>query len=138
MTTNKEENTMTTNSNPFEDDIRVIGDGKKDWAVVSLQGHFRFNDECPCVIYSRLATREAAEVAAREAMLGLSDPTHGCPYGSGEVPLAYFHAVGRVLREIRDSKVEVEDDVAFAKRILRVAEYSLQKYFPEFDGELPF
>lgn len=117
-------------------DVRIIGDGNRDWAVISMLGHFRFDEECPCVIYSGLKTREAAEVAARDALAGLDDETHRCPYGPSEVPIKYFNAVGRVVRELRKANVDDGDVIALAVNIWEAAANG--DGLGDCDDELPF
>ena len=64
-------------------------------------GGFRFKDECPCVVYSGLESRESAEVALQETLGCMSDVSSGAsPYGPSEVPVSYFDTVGRVLKEL--------------------------------------
>ena len=87
----------------WQDDVQIVGHGPSGWAVISKAGAFRFHDECPCIIYSGLSTREAAEVARWDALIGLTDQTHNSPYGPSKVPLSYFNAVGRVLAKLAAS-----------------------------------
>ena len=117
----------------LEDDVQVVGHGPSGWAVLSKSGDFRFHDErpfdieCPCIIYSGLQTREAAEVARRDALAGLTDPTHRSPYGPSEVPLSYFEAVGRVVAKLREEGVQSEDLIGLAVGIAEAAQPSKPK-----------
>ena len=123
----------------MEKDVVIAGDGNCNWAVISLDGSHRFHDPAPCVIYSALDTREAAEVARWDALLGLTDPTHNSPYGPSEVPLSYFNAAGRVLRTLRDEGVASDDMIALTVRIAHAAANERSGSDDPFDEEdIPF
>ncbi len=119
----------------LEDDVQIVGHGPTGWAVMSKSGDFRFHDAFPCIIYSGLQTREAAEVARRDALAGLTDPTHRSPYGPSEVPLSYFEAVGRVVAKLREEGVQSEDLIGLA---VGIAEAASGGHQDNFAGELPF
>jgi len=102
----------------FEKDVVIGGDGVRAWAVISLDGSHRFHDPAPCVIYSALDTREAAEVARWSALLDLADPGRN---GQVELPLSYFNSAGRVLRTLRCEGVTADDMIALAARLVDAA-----------------
>ena len=60
-------------SNSTNEDFIIAGEGMNRWAVISRSGEFRVNDECPCVVYSGLESRESAEVALKETLSRMSD-----------------------------------------------------------------
>ncbi len=105
----------------WEKDVIIAGDSNCHWAVISMCGAHRFHDPQPCVIHSGLTTREAAEVARRDALLGLTDQTHRSPYGPSEVPLSYYNAVGRVIAKLKKEGVQSEDIIGLAVGIAEAA-----------------
>jgi len=120
-----------------EKDVVIAGDSNRDWAVISMCGLHRFHDSCPCVIYGGLETREAAEVARQDAMIGLLDATHRQPYGPSEVPKKYFNAVGRVLAKLRSEGIQHDDLLRLASDLVVVAEHIQWANRPN-DDERPF
>ena len=105
----------------WEEDVIIAGDGNCHWAVISMDGGHRFHDRQPCVIHAGLESREAAEVARWDALLGLTDQTHRSPYGPSEMPLSYYNAVGRVVAKLREEGVQSDYLIALAVSIAEAA-----------------
>ena len=121
QTVNDHADELRAREDAYDDDVQIVGHGPTGWAVLSKSGDFRFHDHHPVVIYSGLNTREAAEVARRDALAGLTDPTHRSPYGPSEVPLSYFEAVGRVVARLREEGIQSEDLIGLAVDIAKAA-----------------
>ena len=102
------------------DDVQIVGYGPAGWAVMSKGGMFRFHDAHPCVIHSGLSTREAAEIARRDAIDALILDNHS-PYHPLETPPHYFEAVGRVLAKLRTAGVEADDLIELAVGVAEAA-----------------
>ena len=77
--------------------LSVARDGNTEWAVI-------WTGDKPMVVYSGLASREAAEVAMDTAMHQLAD--NGQPYGPSALPDSYFNAVGDVLMRLKRDGAE--------------------------------
>ena len=105
----------------WDKDVIIAGDGNCRWAVISMCGAHRFHDSHPCVIHAGLESREAAEVARWDALIGLTDQTHRSPYGPSEVPLSYYNAVGRVMGKLKAEDVTSDDLIALAVGIAGAA-----------------
>jgi len=117
-----------------DDDVLIVGDRHRGWAVMSKSGMFRFHDAHPCVIYSGLLTREAAEIARQEAVDALTaDPRN--PYRPCRAPLLSFEAVGRVLAELRAAEIKVDDLIRLA---VNIAEAAAGKVPAPDDADAPF
>ena len=124
----------------WEKDVIIAGDGNTRWAVISMCGAHRFHDSHPCVIHAGLESREAAEVARWDALLGLTDQTHCSPYGPSEVPLSYYNAVGRVVAKLREAGAKADDLIALAVGIAEAASERCSVRIPAntHDSEIPF
>ena len=121
----------------FEEDVVIAGDGDHDWAVISLSGKYRFSDdddETPCIIYSDLNSREAAEVARRRLLRDYADPQLiSYPPSSRQ-----FNAAGRVLQTLRSEGVAHDNIIALAAIIANAAGDPSQGRNPSMDEEIPF
>ena len=78
------------------DHLAVAKHGKQHWAVI-------WTGDAPMVVYSGLATPEAAEVALYITAEQIAD--NGEPYGPSEVPLDHFEAVGQLLKHLRNDGI---------------------------------
>jgi hypothetical protein len=119
----KRKATMTNNETTFDwaSDLTIVGDGNRNWAVLSASGAWRSEPAAPCVVYSGLQSREATEVARDDALACLNDPAHGAPFESSEVPLNFFNALGRVVRAIREFGIEGDDALKLARHVADAA-----------------
>ena len=101
----------------WEKDVQVAGCGTHQWAVISKEGMSDGDAPFVTVIYSELASKEAAEVARCYALVGLTDASHNSPYGPSDVPFSHFNSLGRVLKKLRDANAESDDLIGLAYEI---------------------
>lgn len=89
--------TDNTRERIADDEIAVVANGTC-WAVLDLRHRYTEDGKAPLpdILYSGLESREAAEMARREAIAWLLD--HGAPYGPSEVPVSVFDVAGRLLK----------------------------------------
>ena len=118
----------------WDDDVLIVGHGPAGWAVMSKCGMFRFHDAHPCVIHGGLSTREAAEIARRDAIDALTAGPHS-PYRPFETPPRYFEKVGRVLAKLRAAELKADDLIGLAVDIVEAA--AGRSPAPD-DADLPF
>ncbi len=128
----------------LNDRIVVVAEGNCRWAVVDQACDWIKDVEGLAVVFSDLPTREAAEIARRDALIGLGNQKHNLPYRPNEVSREPWEHEGAVLRQLREEGIESDDLIAMASRTAKVVKAAVseparrEQFGNDFDPDIPF